>query len=217
MSNRQDNPVIVLGAGGHAAVLIDCLRRLGVNILGLTDVQKPKGERILGVEVLGTDDEIFSYKANDICLVNGIGITEHSSSRHQLACRMRQAGFAFRTIIDPTAIVLSDIEVGDGVQILAGVVIQPRVSIGQDSIINTGVLVDHDCMIEAECHICPGVTLAGSVTVGSQTMIGTGSTVVPGISIGNNSTIAAASVIYNDVPANVNVIQHRYESLGASE
>ena len=68
MSNRPAKPVIVLGAGGHATVLIDCLQRLGAIILGLTDIQKAKGERILGVEVLGNDGEIASYNPEDVCL-----------------------------------------------------------------------------------------------------------------------------------------------------
>ena len=210
--NRRDKPVIVLGAGGHAAVLIDCLQRLGATILGLTDIQKVKGESILGVEVLGSDGEIDSYDPEDICLVNGIGMTENLSPRMALALRMREAGYTFGTIIDPTAVVLSEVELGEGVQVMAGVVIQSRTSVGTDTIINTSATVDHDCVIEEGCHICPGVILSGGVTIGAKTMIGAGSAIVPGMSIGKNSIIAAASVVHSDVPDNVRLIQHRNES-----
>ena len=214
MPNRPDKPVIVLGAGGHATVLIDCLQRLGAIILGLTDIQKVKGECVLGVEVLGNDGEIASYNPEDIYLVNGIGMNENLSPRRELALRMRQTGYTFGTIVDPTAMVLSEVELGEGVQVMAGVVIQSRTSVGQDTIINTSAMVDHDCVIEEDCHVCPGVILSGGVTVGGKTMIGAGSTVVPGKSVGKNSIIAAASVVHSDVPDNVRLIQRRNESTG---
>ena len=107
--------------------------------------------------------------------------------------------------------VLSKVELGEGVQVMAGVVIQARTSVGRDTIINTSATVDHDCVSEEDCHICPGVILSGGVTVGKKTMIGAGSTVVPGTSVGKNSIIAAGSIVYKDVPDNARFVQSRNE------
>ena len=211
MSVGRKLPVIVLGAGGHAAVLVGCIQRIGLKILGVTDPAKEKGETLLGVEILGGDDVVFGYSPKDVNLVNGLGIVEGASRRWEIAEKMREAGFSFNTVIDTEATVSSDVSLGEGVQIMAGAVIQPQSSIGRDSIVNTGALIDHDCTVGSECHICPGVTISGGVTVGCRSIIGSGSTVLPGMNIGNKVLVAAATVVYNDVSNNVKLVQRRID------
>ncbi len=213
MVEAIDKPIVVLGGGGHARVLISCLQRLGANILGLAVPEELKGGTILGEKKLGSDDEILKYSPQEISLVNGIGMTVGSNQRKKVAQEFRKAGYEFITVVDPTAVILSEINLGEGVQILAGVVIQPGVSIGMDTIINTRASVDHDCSIENECHVCPGVTMAGNVSVGAGTMICTGSTIVPGVSIGSSCLVAASSVVVQDLPDNTYLIQRRETSV----
>jgi UDP-perosamine 4-acetyltransferase len=206
----DSRPVIVLGAGDHAVVVISSLQRLGVKILGAISLDSPGEAEVLGVPVIGSDKEISTWGPTDIMLVNGIGmVAAGQSNRHRSAGKMRKLGFEFRTIVDPTAVTASQVILAEGAQILAGAVVQPRASIGKDSIVNTGTRIDHDCEIGMECHICPGVTLAGGVKVGRGTMIGAGTTVIPGITIGADSLIAAGSVVFVDVPPESHFIQRR--------
>ena len=65
---------------------------------------------------------------------------------------MRNDGYTFTTIVHPSAVLEGDVNIEEGAQILAGVVIQPGTSIGKDTIINSGVILDHDCNIEKNCH-----------------------------------------------------------------
>ena len=206
--SAESQPAIVVGAGGHAAVIISSLQRLGVEILGATSRDNQKGVQILGVSVIGNDEEISVWTPTDIMLANGIGmVAVGQSNRHRCAEKMRNLGFQFRTVVDPTAVIASQVILAEGVQILAGTIVQPRTSIGRDSIINTGARIDHDCDIEMECHICPGVTLAGGVKVGRGSMIGAGATVIPGITIGEGSLIGAGFVVCSDVPPGSHVVQ----------
>jgi len=200
-------PAIVIGSGGHAAVIISSLQRLGVEILGATSRDNQKEFEILGIPVIGNDEEISAWTPSDLMLVNGIGMTVAGQSiRHRCAEKMRNLGFHFRTIVDPTAVVASQVTVAEGAQILAGAVVQPRTSIGRDSIVNTGARIDHDCEIEMECHICPGVTLTGGVKVGRGSMIGAGATVIPGITIGECSLIGAGAIVCSDVEPGLHVV-----------
>ena len=212
MAETTDKPIVILGGGGHARVLVSCLQRLGLNILGLAVPAESKVEDILGEKILGSDDDILKYAPQEILLANGIGMIVGSDQRKKVARKFRKSGYKFVTVRDPTAVVLSEVELGEGVQILAGVVVQPGVKIGADTIINTRASVDHDCIIGNDCHVCPGVTIAGSVTVGSETMIGTGSTVVPGVSIGNSCLVAASSVVFEDLPDDTYFVQQRETS-----
>jgi len=212
MTVSSQKPLILVGAGSHARVLIECLSTYSNNILGVVDPKLLAGERALGITVLGTDEIVLQYSPEEILLVNGIGMVEYSDTRRDVSDRMRHAGFRFLVVVHSGAIVTSDVDLKEGAQIMAGAILQPRTTIGRDSIVNTGALVDHDCVIGSGCHICPGVTLAGGVIIGDEVMVGSGSTVLPGRAIGNRTVIGAGSVIDRDVESDIRFIQPRQES-----
>ncbi len=206
-------PIIILGAGGHAKVLIEAIRQSVHEIIGLTDPVMAESSRFLGIKVLGHDDVVFNYSTSEVELVNGIGAMPGSKLRHELNERMEKKGFQFAKVIHPSAMIASDVEIGSGAQIMAGVVIQPGVRIGRSCIINTGSILDHDCVIHDDCHLAPGVTLSGNVDIGERTHIGTGTSVIQGITIGHDCIIAAGSIIHHKIPSNTKYIQFRKEQL----
>ncbi len=59
-----------------------------------------------------------------------------------------------------------------GTQIMAGMIIQPDVRIGQSCIINTGAIVDHECAIQDNSHLATPVTLSGNIVGSKVTHIG---------------------------------------------
>lgn len=213
IDSDNQKPIIVLGSGGHAKVLIEALRQSGREIVGLTDPIKSGASEYFGVKVLGDDDMVFNYSPDEVVLVNGIGAIPGNNSRRSLNNRMEEKGFLFTQVIHPSAVLASDVKIDGGTQIMAGVVIQAGVSIGRSCIINTGSIVDHDCVIHDDCHIAPGVTLSGNVVVNNGTHIGTGTSVIQDISIGNNCIIAAGSIIHKGIPANTKFIQLREEQV----
>lgn len=193
-------PVIILGAGGHAKVLVEVLLKSGKVIAGIVDPDLTLvGTNILGVPVLGCDEVVNGYSTTDFHLVNGLGSVSVPLKRQQLFDRFKALGYFFATVIHPSAIIASDAVLSEGTQIMAGTVIQPGCRIGINSILNTRASVDHDCIIGDHVHVAPGVTLSGGVSVGSRSHIGTGATVIQGISIGIGCLIAAGSVVTKDV------------------
>lgn len=197
-------PVIVLGAGGHAKVLINALQLCSVEILGITDPDsKLIGQNVLGVPIIGTDDELKNHSAVKIQLINGLGSVGLPMARCRLFDECKKLGFSFASVVHPSAVVANDVEIGEGTQIMAGVVVQPGVCLGDNVIINTSASVDHDCRIGNHAHIAPGVTLSGDVHVGIGTHIGTGASVVQGVSIGDATLLGAGSVVLKDIPVGV--------------
>jgi len=213
MTMKKTKPVIILGAGGHAKVLIELLQIVEQKILGVIDINKNKGDLFCGIKVLGDDEEINNYSSSEVGLVNGIGSLPEQDSRFKVATKFRKKGYKFISVIHPASIIAEDVILEEGVQIMAACVLQPGVKIGLDSIINTGVIVDHDCTIGKNCHLAPGVTLSGGVKVDDDVHIGTGSSVIQNKRIGAGTVIAAASVVYSDIPENVTFIQSRQETI----
>lgn len=203
----MQKPIIILGAGGHAKVLIDALQRQSANILGITDPDSKKiGENILGVPVIGDDGAINTYNNDSIKLVNGIGMVTNKTTRQQIFYHFKRQGYSFSSIIHDSAILSFDATLSEGIQIMAGAVIQPGCKIGTNSIINTRASIDHDTIIGAHVHIAPGVTISGGVQIGDGTLVGSGVTIIQGVRIGENTTVAAGAVVIRDVPNGVTVM-----------
>ena len=193
-------PVIILGGGGHAKVLIETLRSSGIAILGITDADPEKyNNSVLGIPVLGDDSVVNQHSPESVHLVNGVGSVSITHKRSTLFERFKHLGYSFATVVHPSAIIASDAVLGEGAQVMAGAVIQPGSSLGADTIVNTNATVDHDCEIGSHVHLSPGVTLSGGVRIGMGTHVGTGATVIQAIVIGTNCLVAAGSVVISNI------------------
>lgn len=197
-------PVIILGAGGHAKVLIDTLLLRSVEIAGIVDPDPEKhGTTILGIPVIGNDDVVLKKGPGAVMLVNGIGSVKQTALRKHLFDTFKARGFTFASVLHPSAVIAANVLLAEGVQVMAGSIIQASSTIGRNVIINTQAAVDHDCNIGDHSHVAPGVTLSGSVVVGEGAHIGVGATVLQNVRIGRNSIIGAGAVVLQDVPENV--------------
>ncbi len=209
MTNDIENDVIILGAGGHAKVVAEALRKSHNMVIGCLAPDTVPGSERCGTVVLGSTKVHEDYPPDNVVLANGIGAMPGNKARWREAARMRELGYKFINVIHPAAVIAEDVTLAEGVQIMAGVVIQPGVDVGLDSIINTGVLLDHDCIIGPNCHIAPGVVCSGGVSIDSDVYVGTGSAIIQGISVGQGSVVAAGSVVFKDLTKNSRFIQKR--------
>lgn len=194
----MNKPVIIIGNGGHATVLVEILIAQEKEIIGYTDLKEEQS--VVNLKYLGTDDVITEgYDAEKVELVLGLGTVSASVTRKNLFEYFESRGFKFASIIHPTAILSPSTKIGQGVQILSGVILQANVSICDNSIINTGSIIDHDCHIGKHVHIAPGATLSGGVQIGDNCHIGVGTSIIQSVSIGNETTIGAGSVVVKDI------------------
>lgn len=190
-------PIIVLAASGHAKVVCEALRRAGQTVLGFVDADPAKaGIEILGLPVLGGDNVLSKHAPSAVMLANGLG---HLADRRPIFTQMKGHGFAFVTVVHPSAVMARDVVLGEGAQIMAGAVVQPGVRIGVNAVINTCASVDHDCRIGDHAHVAPGATLAGGVAVGEGSLVGAGATVLENRRVGRGCTVGAGAVVTRDV------------------
>ncbi len=195
-------PIIIIGAGDHAKVLLDILLEQGETVLGLTDKSVQKGTVVYGVPVIGDDDEVLKHSPEVIDLVNGVGSVGDLTLRKKIYSFFKNKGYIFKSVIHKSAIISNRTMLLEGVQILPRTVINTEAQIGENTIINTGSVVEHGCNIGNNCHIAPGCTLSGCVKVGDKTHIGTGSSIIQGVTIGKNVLLGAGSVVVNNIEDN---------------
>ena len=184
--------VILLGAGGHARVLLDTLRLKGVEVLGY-----------LAPASSAVDPGVKYLSVAEVELVNGVG---DLTLRQRLYDEFKSRGYRFVQVIHPSAVVSDGASLAEGVQVMAGAVVQTGAALSENVIINTRASVDHDCHIGSHTHVAVGAVLAGDVSIGERVLIGAGSTVIQGIAIGDQSIVAAGAVVIRDVPAGKTVM-----------
>lgn len=192
--------LLVIGGGGHAAVVIDAARCAGWTISGVLD-DDPACEGALdalAVVRLGSIDDGSSVLD---ALPEGTVIHAAAGDPALRRAWVRQfEDVRLATIVHPSATVARSAILHDGVFVAPGAVIGPRAWIATGVIVNSGAVVEHDCELGDYAHVAPRSVLAGGVRVGAATLIGVGATVQPGAAIGAGATIGAGAVVLDDVP-----------------
>jgi sugar O-acyltransferase (sialic acid O-acetyltransferase NeuD family) len=198
-SDRQD--AVILGAGGHARVLIDLLLRTGTpKPVAVVDRDRSLiGREILGVPVVGDDAALADFDPRYVVLVNGVGSVRSTAARRDLYVRCRELGCEFATLVHPTAVLGSGVELGHGAQVLATAVVNTGAYLGENCIINTAAVIEHDCRIGAHAHVASGATLAGGVTLQPGVHVGAGATLIQGVTVGARTVVGAGAVVIGDL------------------
>ena len=191
MNKHTERPYIILGAGGHGAVIADILYQCGCSLKGFLDDGAAVGTEIFDLKVIGAIDDCNKY-AECLFLI-GIGdniIRKIIAEKYPLE---------YGTAIHPSSVIGKQVEIGCGTVIMAGVAVNSRTNIGKHCIVNTKTSIDHDNNIGNFAHVSPGATLGGTVSVGDCTHIGIGATVKNNITICNDVVVGAGAVVVKDI------------------
>ena len=194
--------VLLLGAGGHAAVAADALIQAqagspGMELIGfLDDNPDLHGKFLFDREIMGPIKKLDQIHHDAVFIA--VGDNQH---RKTIFLEMKERKERLINIIHPAAVVAPDVELGEGVLICAGAVINPSVTVGNNVIINTSSSVDHHNQIADHVHIGPGVNLGGEVVIAEGALLGIGAAVSPGRKIGSWSVVGAGACVIRDVSA----------------
>lgn len=200
MKNRK---LILIGGGGHCRSVLDSILESNeFDHHGIIDSKDNIGNKILGVEVIGTDEDLpklFEDGYTDAFITMGsIGNTK---LRRKLFSIIESIGYNIPVIIDSTAKVSSYANVKRGVFVGKGAIINAGANIDELAIINTGSIIEHDTSVGKFCHISPGTVLCGGVKIEDDSHIGAGAIVKQGVRIGHNSLVGMGSVVVKDIEA----------------
>lgn len=186
--------LLVVGAGGHAKVVIDAARMAGFSVAGVVGTPSDAAE-ILGVAV--------SPSAEGIVFDGFIAAVGDNRIRARLFAEYRDRGLSPVSVIHPSATIAHSVVIGVGTFIAAGVVVNVDARIGQDAILNTGCTVDHDCVVGDHALVGPTASLCGESRIGTGVTFGAGASVIPVKHVGDWTVVGAGAAVVGDVPARV--------------
>ena len=187
-----------MGSGGHARVVKDLAEQLNHEIIAVCDPNDANKNKDCwkNIKFYNHESDLKQYDVKKVFIANGLGhMPKNYSSRNKVFIMLTSMGFTFPTLIHPSAYVSKNTKLYDGVQVMAGSIIQPGCIIKENTIINTSCSVDHDSIIGSNVHIAPGSTLCGNVQIGKNSFIGCGSLVIQSVALKNDSYIKAGSVV----------------------
>ncbi|AWN23741.1 transferase [Deinococcus irradiatisoli] len=184
--------ILIVGAGGHAKVVLSTLLASNYHVEGCLDEQPSRwGTSVLGYPVLGG---LELLERPDRRAVLAIG---NNQARRTLS--ERYPAVEWVSAVHPQAVVDASVVIGVGSVVFAGAVVQADTTIGNHVIVNTAATVDHDCVLEDYVHVAPGTHLAGQVRLEQGAFLGIGSVATPGITVGEWTTVGAGGVVIRDL------------------
>lgn len=199
-------PIVLLGAGGHAAACIDVLEQHGsFRVAGLIGTAAEVGTRVLGYPVLGSDEQLAELVTRYHNALVAVGHVRTPEPRVRLFDALVELGYALPVIVSPRAYVSPHASVGSGTIVMHGAVVNASARVGRNCILNSMSLVEHDAVIGDHCHVATGAAVNGGVTIGAKTFVGSQSSIREQVQIGEGCMIGMGCRVSCDCPAGTRV------------
>ena len=175
---------VLIGNGGHAR---EVMAQMGVKLDRFVDDQYVKhSEDVLPLSLFDPKKHIAMIAVAD------------SRDRYDIAQRLPKET-QFFTFIHPTALLMGDVEIGEGSFIGAYSILTTNIKIGKHTILNRGNHIGHDCEIGDYFSAMPGAIVSGNVRIYDLVYMGNNSSIREKLSIHSLSTIGMNSAVVKHI------------------
>lgn len=197
------SPVAVWGLGDQFRVLKPILLEAGYGVVaGVDDTEAGRAGWSADFPVVrdlsGLERLLGSWDPSEVGFIVAIG-NPYGRTRLRVAERLRSTGMYPVSVVAPTAIVYKSASIGAGAQIMVNSIVHEAARMGDQVIVNTAAVIEHDCILGAGAEIGPHATLCGRVEVGSCAWVGAGAVVLPRVRIGADAIVGAGACVTRDV------------------
>jgi acetyltransferase EpsM len=186
--------LLVVGAGGHAKVVVDGARAAGFEIAGVVGDRGGRST-LLGVEVSETAENVSAD-----CFIIAIG---NNRKRAEVFAQYVSGTLPPATVVHPSALIADGVTIGEGTFVAAGVVVNVDARIGRNVILNTSCAVDHDVIVGDHALVGPTASLCGESRLGEGVTFGAGASIIPVKTVGDWTTVGAGAAVVHDMPGHV--------------
>jgi sugar O-acyltransferase (sialic acid O-acetyltransferase NeuD family) len=195
--------MLIGGAKGHAKEVLQIIvkNNINENICFFDDISMDTTSKMFKkYPIIRTLEGAKKYFETNPDFLLAIG---NPILRKKLSMKLIDIGGRLTSIIACTAIIGDyEIELGAGLNIMHGALVNNSVKIGEGCLINAFVSIHHDSILEKYCEIGPRATLLGNCYIGAFTFIGACATILPNVQIGKNVQVAAGAMVCKNVPDN---------------
>jgi sugar O-acyltransferase (sialic acid O-acetyltransferase NeuD family) len=187
--------LILIGGGGHCRSCIDVIEAEGMwAIAGVLDSGLRIGERVFDYPVVGTDEDIPRLAGESRQFLVTLGQIKSADRRMALYARVRAAQGKLPVIVSPHAHVSPRASVGQGSIVMHGALVNAGARVGENVILNSMALIEHDAEVGDHCHISAGARINGGANVAARSFVGSGAVVFHGARMPESTQVPAGSV-----------------------
>jgi sugar O-acyltransferase (sialic acid O-acetyltransferase NeuD family) len=122
----------------------------------------------------------------------------NSKDRFDISRRL-PAETQFFTFIHPTALVMDEVQIGEGSFIGAYSILTTNIKIGKHALLNRGNHIGHDCRIGDYFSSMPNAVVGGNVTIGDSVYMGSCSNIREKIEVCSRVTVGMNSAVVKDI------------------
>ena len=173
---------VLIGNGGHAR---EVMAQMGVKLDRFVDDQY-------------VDEETFPISKLDPEKHAVMIAVADSKDRFDIVQRLPK-GVQFFNFIHPTALIMDNVEIGEGSFIGAYSILTTNIKIGKHAILNRGNHIGHDCRIGDYFSAMSGAIVSGNVTIYSLVYMGNNSSIREKLSIHSLATIGMNSAVVKNI------------------
>lgn len=199
-------PIVIIGGGEHARVLIEALRSgpFAERLLGFVDPAPCERAQALGVARLGGDGALPAHRG--ALGVLGFGAVDDRTRRREVVQRLDGVLQGWACVVHHTAWISPTATLGAGSVVLAGAVVQTGARIGVHCVVNDGAVIEHDVVLGDFVQVGPRAAIGGGATVGPDAYIGLGASVRDHVSVGAGALVGMGAVVVDNVVAGARVM-----------
>ncbi len=185
--------LVIIGAGGFAKSIIDSINYTEIELVGFIDTYKQGYHQ--GFPIIANN---INEIVNPDSYVYFIGVGE-PHTRYKFLQLLKEKKLKLINIVDSTAIISRNVELGDGIYIGKMCIINTDSTLLDGVVVNTRSLIEHGNLIGCCANISTNVVLNGDVNVGDRTFVGSCTVVNGQITIGSQSIIGSGSVVIRNI------------------
>lgn len=151
----MEKRLIIIGATPYGRVVCDAALAQGeYTIVGFADDSLAPGTTVMGAyQVVASLANIQNLPQ----LADSFIVAIEDNNDRKRVFEIAVQHFKSATIIHPSAVVGSTVTLGEGSVVLANAVVNS--SIGKDTIVKPGVVIDHECVIGNHVHLGTGTAV----------------------------------------------------------
>ena len=191
-------PLIVIGAGGHAVSVANVAESSGFSVKYFVDTNRAGGS-IFNIPIFADIVDSLDYTNCNFAIAIGDNANRERVYNEMIEkCR----SISFPPLIHNSVVVSIFSDICEGSVIMPGVVIGPNTKIGKFCILNTRASIDHDSVMSDFSSLAPGVVTGGTVSIGIRSVVSIGAIVKHNIEIGNDSVLGASSYLNKNLSSN---------------
>lgn len=114
---------------------------------------------------------------------------------------MDVAGFTAATLIDPSALIGSDVTIGAGSIVCYGAAVDTNVSLGRHVHVGFNLIIGHDATIGNFVSLSPLSAVSGDCVIEDGVLIGVAGVVMLQRRVGKSAVVGTSACVSKNVPA----------------